>query len=1722
MAFDSCADKVFRLSQYQENTNDLKPVGVQLADGTTSFSSAKMTDYGEVVWTKKNGTDPSAEVGALIPGTLATQSKEVGGAEYSYFACPDGTVLCKQDPESMKEILDIMSRGQHATKLDVSTGSPVVPPHLCDHIRKDLAAAAIVKQMRQANASARAANVRLKCRSTHLMGNPAIELDFLFESDPSLFKLVERFKFIKRLSATSIGGLYASAKNPSEFFTDVRNFLSSFDDSNSNEEEITNDNVCDFCLQYPTIDQPDQSLHASCSCRQTISKPIRNVKCAHCDMFSTKNCEAFGIQLCPWCALDSFDRTDAPRCNLCAGTNTFLRHNLVHCLDCVRMSNFDQPHKTVSAPPDTTVPIFSLDDPKRSKTVSWGNDQVIPLLPLSDEVDNFLPSAADPIENNCDHSAPPSESTSESPTIGAFDTPAVSALLVRIHGREFCRVWQLRSVARMLQHDSQLSRAQARAVATRSRTPIKFDGTSSHLTDDEAHHLTHWPHRSDCLCCAHGRKTLAPFVRDGAAKPEDAPGKSFLTFDWVGPWRKASNGHAWVAVVAFYRPNSSTPLVYTQSAPSKADGVSAVILARARQFWGIQHTPFTLKVDGEGCLNDGYLQRYLSLALLPRNQLCVQARQALSSSFTNGDTPCTESGGAKDQPLINSLEMIFDPCDMQDASDSDHGNCNNVTDQMVEEVAKAFNTTTKPRGRPPQANGITGEWDASLGQYIFKPADDANIVRRRGRPNHFEYFIDKIGYITPIKERDHPTHHTGLGEAFSSTPHRSNSNARAERAVRLVVEQVRSILSQSGFRASWWHLVVNALPTLQVTSVNRHSESDNQTQPGRYCGPVVPLGTLGKAKLPPNLRPKSQSMESNLTNVICAGYNHRSTLAVKVLYPSFDHKTKTQSFKTTHLSCRDIEWDVGNYPIKRTLADLEEVSLTANSVLMSMGLQVGPGKDSKNRHKNQTLIRCSKPECGKWRFIKSSKFEDLSASGKDSCWTCDKCSVPQNHEVFEFFDKTNFEPLVNSDEYSPTPPLVDPPDGEPIAVEEADMVKVWATHTLLKSTDVNGSSPLHGALDPEDPKDTQANRDALAYELAYAMVRRSTVTTHDVLSSAKLECKEGEVAFALVLGDGVDAEKRNALETAINGLECSTKIDPALVKARAIILKNKDAFNSESDEFSIFREALDKELNALFDSGVLKAVRADSVSKNSSIIPSMLIASKKPDGRAKCRLVACGNFLSGQDFGDVYSSTVNRGDCFAMIHYAMSAGSMSWYSVDVATAFLQSEINEETRAERKDVFLKVPKVCTDNSTSNCKLDTQLETLWEVCRSIYGLRTAPADWQATLTKRLTEAGFDPVLLDESVLISLFDESGCRTVVACFVDDINVFGPDKEAKAVIDLICTKFKVSAPPVHVNKCTSKDNALMYLAQQYWVQPKPGVGNVLCISMERYIEECLERHGKSDVKHEKSLNPKWFEMDSLKAGKPLSPEAHKAYRGGVAALGYLAQSMRFDISVAINILQSQQANPHEGAGGALDRVWGYVSRTRNRQFEVPCGIPWEELEIVTFSDANFMTDESPRGGHMVCLRSTSHPDTFLPLYWKTQKQKCILMSTTESELVQLAQACKSSLGCLKMIETWKPRYTKLDSITILGDNRAANLIASGCAAPRKVRHLCLSALFVRELKMDPKQYGVNRVTVEAVSGERNLGDVFTKILAEGRLRDLCAIAQMFDGDLPGVQLPEQ
>eukprot|EP00399_MALV-I-05_sp_L67-4_P000185 gene184-68_t len=73
----------------------------------------------------------------------------------------------------------------------------------------------------------------------------------------------------------------------------------------------------------------------------------------------------------------------------------------------------------------------------------------------------------------------------------------------------------------------------------------------------------------------------------------------------------------------------------------------------------------------------------------------------------------------------------------------------------------------------------------------------------------------------------------------------------------------------------------------------------------------------------------------------------------------------------------------------------------------------------------------------------------------------------------------------------------------------------------------------------------------------------------------------------------------------------------------------------------------------------------------------------------------------------------------------------------------------------------------------------------------------------------------------------------------------------------------------------------------------------------------------------------------------------------------------------------------------------------------------------------------------------------------------------------------------------------------IRGDNVAANLLGSAQASLRRVRHLSLAHLYVRELAGD--------VPIEYVSTLANRGDVFTKVLGQQKVQPHLSRLGLFD-----------
>ena len=101
------------------------------------------------------------------------------------------------------------------------------------------------------------------------------------------------------------------------------------------------------------------------------------------------------------------------------------------------------------------------------------------------------------------------------------------------------------------------------------------------------------------------------------------------------------------------------------------------------------------------------------------------------------------------------------------------------------------------------------------------------------------------------------------------------------------------------------------------------------------------------------------------------------------------------------------------------------------------------------------------------------------------------------------------------------------------------------------------------------------------------------------------------------------------------------------------------------------------------------------------------------------------------------------------------------HQMDVKTAFLNGELNEEIYMQRPDAF-----VPTGQENLLCRLK----------KSLYGLKQAPKQWHEKFDKTLTSAGF---VVIEGDKCAYYKYGGGKGVILClYVDDILIFGTDMD--------------------------------------------------------------------------------------------------------------------------------------------------------------------------------------------------------------------------------------------------------------------------------------------------------------------------------------------------------
>ncbi|KAK1615396.1 hypothetical protein QYE76_020913 [Lolium multiflorum] len=346
----------------------------------------------------------------------------------------------------------------------------------------------------------------------------------------------------------------------------------------------------------------------------------------------------------------------------------------------------------------------------------------------------------------------------------------------------------------------------------------------------------------------------------------------------------------------------------------------------------------------------------------------------------------------------------------------------------------------------------------------------------------------------------------------------------------------------------------------------------------------------------------------------------------------------------------------------------------------------------------------------------------------------------------------------------------------------------------------------------------------------------------------------------------------------------------------------------------------------------------------------------------KARLVAKGyTQKEGEDFFDTYSPVARLTTIRVLLSLAASHGLLV-HQMDVKTAFLNEELDEEIYMEQPDGFV---------------LEGQERKVCKLKKSLYGLKQAPKQWHEKFERTLTSVGF---VVNEADKCVYYRHGGGEGVVLClYVDDILIFGTSlkviEEVKTFLSQCFEMKDLGEADVILNIKLLRDG-----------------NNGITLVQSHYVEKVLSRFGYADCKS--SLTP--YDPSVLLRKNEKATKNQLRYSQIIGSLMYLACATRPDISFAVCKLSRFVANPGDDHWHALERVMRYLKGTMSYGIHYT-GYP---RGLEGYSDSNWISDAKMKAtsGYVFTLGGGA-------VSWKSCKQTILTRSTMEAELTALDTA---------------------------------------------------------------------------------------------------------------------
>ena len=281
--------------------------------------------------------------------------------------------------------------------------------------------------------------------------------------------------------------------------------------------------------------------------------------------------------------------------------------------------------------------------------------------------------------------------------------------------------------------------------------------------------------------------------------------------------------------------------------------------------------------------------------------------------------------------------------------------------------------------------------------------------------------------------------------------------------------------------------------------------------------------------------------------------------------------------------------------------------------------------------------------------------------------------------------------------------------------------------------------------------------------------------------------------------------------------------------------------------------------------------------------------------RNKARLVAKGfSQAEGIDYDETFAPVV-RLEAIRMFLAFVAHSNFKVYQMDVKSAFLNGELDEE-------VYVEQPPGFEDPDF--------LDFVYYLFKSIYGLKQAPRKWYDTLSGFLIENGFIRGVIDKTLFTKKHKND--MLIFQVYVDDI-IFGStnDDLCKRFAKLMQSKFEMSLV-----------GELKYFLGLQVDQRIDGI----FICQSKYLKELLKKYNMEDSSSARTPSSTAVKLGACDSSVKVDVSS---YRGMIGSLLYLTAS-RTDIMFATCLCARFQVDSRDIHLVSVKRILRYLKGTHN------------------------------------------------------------------------------------------------------------------------------------------------------------------------------------------------